>query len=257
MDKDRSLNLKLFFMKTFDQPIKVRSADGKSWVRLKYNEPRNDLKVPVIRSSKVQLDKALHPMTILRLGVEEVLHHGCSKHGALASLQKYGPQTAGILLKIAEGFGNGNGCCDNCLNRAAAAMRYFPQPAVQEWLMKTTADRKANIATRAQAILSLGHMNNQASEKLLLDVLKKDKNDAIRKSAVVALHRNIRPELLNVLVEHAKNEGSASVLQQLIYAAHTISRKYKLDLPKGFPGLTESKRPVKPELIPLNIKLPR
>jgi HEAT repeats len=243
-------------MKTFDQPISVKSADGKSWIRLKYNEPRPDLKVPVIQSRKVKLDKELHSLTLLRLGVEEVLHHGCTKHG-LASLQRSGPQVGDILLKIAAGFGSGNGCCDNCLNRAVAAMRYFPQPQVQEWLMKTTADRKANISTRAQAILSLGYMNNQASEKLLLDVLKKDPSDAIRRSVIVALQRNIKPDLLNVLVEHAKNESSHGVLQQLVYAAHTISRKYKLALPAGFPGLTETRRPVKPLLIPLHKKLPR
>jgi len=227
--------------------------DGKKTLLLKNNEPRPDLLMKAIPSRTVKLDRTVHALTMLRLEVEHILHYGCANQ-KLASLPKMGNQVADILLKITRNFQAGNLCCSNCLERAVAAMRYFPQPQIQEWLINTSKNRQSSIGLRAQAILSLGHINSISSEKTLLEFLKNDPDAAIRKAAVYALHQNIKPGYFKMLAEHIKTEKSSGVRQQLIYVVRSMSKQFNLPVPDKFPAFSEIKASIKPSPILIKTK---
>ncbi len=202
-----------------DQKIKVRDAQGEL-TTLRYNEPRPDLEVRKIPSNFVASEKL--GLAGLRLQAEHFLEQSCGEDHT-AKVVALGPKIAPVLIKIA---GSKEICDCRCLRRSGAvrALGYLPQAEVADFLKGILSDISEELSVRAQAAISIGRIGSPSCLAQLQEVLRKDKNIAIRRAAAKALGLSRSLEAINALGQAVESDNDPTVKAQAYAALRAIEK---------------------------------
>lgn len=202
-----------------EQKIKVRDEKGES-TELRYNEPRPDLDVRKIPSNFVASEKL--GIAGLRLQVEHFLEKSCGEDHT-AKVVALGPKIAPVLIKIASS----KEICDCWCGRRSGAVRvlgYFPQAEVADFLKGVLSDSSEELSMRAQAAISIGRIGSPSCLARLQEVLRKDKNIAIRRAAAKALGLSRSLEAINALGQAVESDNDPTVKAQAYASLRGIEK---------------------------------